>query len=140
MDDELDLLLVLKKGLQKDLVVFIASEGGSAHKMLRENKYDVVLADFHMPNLNGMELLKEHAYSTKFIIMTGTYALEEECMQAGAAGFLRKPFTAQELIAQLIHTYDILDAPTEEGQDAEQTENAADSSSTNNTTGPDKAS
>ncbi len=71
--------------------------------------YDLLLLDYDLPGLNGIELLQEaralaHRRETPVIILSGS-AVVEEVMRAGADAFLRKPqdiSSVAETIAQLL--------------------------------------
>ncbi len=71
--------------------------------MLKKEGADVVVTDFRMPNMNGIELLKtiRKLYpKTKVIIYAG-YASEENAMASvnyGAYGFFRKPLDRIKLV------------------------------------------
>lgn len=80
-----------------------ASCGQEALSMLKKEEVDVVLTDFRMPDMNGIELLKtiRKLYpKIKVIIYTG-YASKENAMDAvnyGAYGFFRKPLDRFKLV------------------------------------------
>lgn len=84
----------------------LASDGVEAIKMLKSAKYDLVLSDVIMPNMDGLELLKyiiRHHVETDVIIATGynertSYA---DVIRAGAIDFLKKPIDQAELEAKL---------------------------------------
>lgn len=83
-----------------------ASCGKEALSVLKKEEADVVLTDFRMPDMNGIELLKTICKlypKTKVIIYTG-YASEENAMDAvnyGAYGFFRKPFDRIKLATMI---------------------------------------
>lgn len=70
------------------------------------NEIDVILSDFSMPGMSGLELqrrLNTEAFCPPFILMT---SLSDErigkgAIAAGAVGFLQKPFEAQALVDHL---------------------------------------
>ncbi|MEN6440864.1 MAG: response regulator [Syntrophobacter sp.] len=77
-----------------------------ALRMLDRKYFDLVVSDIKMPDLNGMDLLRQilgkHP-GTSIIIMTG-YANEfsySEIIQAGAMDFIRKPIELSELKAKI---------------------------------------
>ena len=84
----------------------LASDGVEAIKMLKSAKYDLVLSDVIMPNMDGLELLKyiiRHHVETDVIIATGynertSYA---DVIRAGAIDFIKKPIDQAELEAKL---------------------------------------
>lgn len=75
-------------------------------KRLEDESWDVILADLRMPNMDGIEFLKESKRrfpDVDVIIMTayGTVGSAVTAMQQGAADFLTKPFSFQELEVRL---------------------------------------
>lgn len=89
--------------LQEDMdVVGEAADGAEAVALIGELHPDVVLMDLVMPNLNGVEAmrqLREQALTTRVIVLTSF--LDEDqvlpAIRAGAAGYLLKNVEPQEL-------------------------------------------
>lgn len=80
-----------------------ANDGQSALAELRAAPFDVVVSDLKMPNVGGLELLREvtQAYpSTLMVIMTGFGTVETaiHAMKQGAFDYVLKPFKADEII------------------------------------------
>lgn len=68
----------------------------------------VILSDWNMPNMNGLEFLKAlraESIATPFGFVTSESTAEQkaQAMAAGAHFLLSKPFTADDLKAQLTH-------------------------------------
>jgi len=83
-----------------------AAQGDEALTLLKEQPSDLVMADWHMPELNGLELLKairaeETLRKTYVYLVTGEgrQAQIVAAVQAGATGYIMKPFS-QESIKQ----------------------------------------
>lgn len=79
--------------------MFRARDGVEAVEMMRKDSYDLVLMDILMPRMNGMEATKEirKFNTTTPIVAITAYAydyLEEEAMECGFDGYLKKPFTS----------------------------------------------
>src|SRR3954468_8327312 len=80
------------------------STGLEALRMLRSMQIDLVLTDVHMPEINGLELIRfikatKSTESTPVIVMS-TEANQEDRdrgLALGADGFLAKPFTTEDL-------------------------------------------
>ena len=70
---------------------------------IEQGTYDVILLDMKLPDIDGMEILKtirERMPATCVIVMTGysTMSNAVEAMKLGAADYLAKPFTDDDLI------------------------------------------
>ena len=103
VDDEPDIIDVVEIVLSEDgMEVVRAASGGEALCLLRRQQFDAVISDIRMPDLSGMELLKEAkqlAPDTAFVMITA-YATTEtaiEALQHGACDYLTKPFKMDEL-------------------------------------------
>lgn len=106
----------IRKILQRLLVqadvglgdTFEASDGLEALAQLRAQSVDLVLSDINMPQLDGFGLLEQiratAAWSTLPVIMVSTEGGQEQVMRAlhlGANGYVRKPFTAEQIKEKL---------------------------------------
>jgi DNA-binding NarL/FixJ family response regulator len=80
-------------------VVGEASDGQEAVKAARALKPDVVLMDVRMPNLDGIEAIRQLP-NHRVLVLT-TFGLDEyivEALRAGASGFITKDVPAEELV------------------------------------------
>jgi two-component system chemotaxis response regulator CheY len=91
-----------------DLEIVEAASGFEALKTLPHHKFDAILTDINMPDINGLELvsfLKNHPVHRAIPIMViSTESREEDRKRAEALGaeeYLVKPFQAQDLIEKL---------------------------------------
>ena len=81
-----------------------AEDGVVALHKLRNSKFDFVVTDINMPNMNGFQLLAEVKSDEKLkhlpVLMVTAEARKEDivaAVQAGAAGYIVKPFTKATL-------------------------------------------
>lgn len=78
---------------------------GILNDVLRERPH-IALVDVNLEEGNGLDLLREIRQAPTImgtrVIMFSGLNLQEECIQAGADGFIQKPFIPDELI-KLIH-------------------------------------
>ena len=87
-----------------------AGDGDTALQLLRDQHFDVVVADMMMPGVHGLELVQQIRAlrpEAAIIVMTG-YPREfpyVDAIQAGAQDFINKPFPALELEAKLIRIF-----------------------------------
>lgn len=82
-----------------------ANNGHEAIRFFKEKKYDLVLMDIQMPEMDGLqavqeirkiELLNRKNGHTTIIAIT-TNPDRDECIEAGADGYAQKPFSFEEL-------------------------------------------
>lgn len=93
---------LLKQGGYDDIVE--AEDGVMALKALKSQKIDVVVSDWNMPNMSGLELLKAvradaELTKTPFLMVTAE-ALQDNvvaAVKAGVNNYIVKPFTAEVL-------------------------------------------
>lgn len=85
-----------------------AEDGVEALKKLRADTFDFVVSDWNMPNMTGIDLLREirkdNALKHLPVLMVTAEAKKEniiEAAQAGASGYVVKPFTAITLDEKL---------------------------------------
>lgn len=85
-----------------------AEDGVKAWKMLNEGQYDIILTDWNMPNMNGLELVKkiraEGSHIKTPIIMITTEGGRGEviaALRAGVNNYIVKPFPAETLKEKL---------------------------------------
>ena len=81
-----------------------AEDGAVALSMLKKAKYDFVVSDINMPNMNGFDLLKavkaDDSLKHLPVLMVTAEARKEDIVMAaqnGAAGYIVKPFTKATL-------------------------------------------
>src|SRR5690625_5087813 len=85
-----------------------AEDGAQALEKLRNSTFDLVVSDWNMPNMDGLELLKhiraDADMSKTPVLMVTAEAKKENIIaaaQAGANGYVVKPFTAATLEEKL---------------------------------------
>lgn len=104
VDDESSFLELMLPLLQnRHPMVDTASNGRQAQKLIDRWRYDLVITDLHMPDVDGLELLqwiKRKHMETAVILMTGEIAQEskaEKNRNMGAADVLTKPFSSEQM-------------------------------------------
>jgi two-component system chemotaxis response regulator CheY len=85
-----------------------AADGGVALQMLKQSRFDFIITDIMMPNMNGFELLTaikaDAALKHLPVLMVTAEARKDDIvrsMQSGAAGYIVKPFTKATLEERL---------------------------------------
>ncbi len=103
VDDEAIVCARLKPALEKDgYAVETFTDSGAARKRLDEHKFDIVVTDIKMAEVDGMELLTfvgEKWPKTRVIIISGfaTIDVTREAFQKGVCDVLAKPFKIRQL-------------------------------------------
>lgn len=104
LDDEEDMLRLLKRSLSADLgcEVSTASDAYQALALLQDTMFDVALADIRMPGMDGMEFLeriKKDYPELSVVMMTayGSIDLAVHAIKNGAYDFIAKPFEHDKL-------------------------------------------
>jgi two-component system chemotaxis response regulator CheY len=105
--DDFSTMRRIVRGLLKEIGYNNAEEaedGAVALNMLRNTKFDFVVSDINMPNMNGFELLNEVKKDESLkhipVLMVTAEARKEDIVRAaqdGAAGYIVKPFTKATL-------------------------------------------
>jgi two-component system, NtrC family, response regulator AtoC len=104
VEDEAKMRRVLELQLADEgFVAQSAPDGEIGLQMLSKQPYDLVVSDFKLPGMNGLEFLqaaKRINADTPVIIMTayGTVESAVEAMKAGASDYILKPFSLAELV------------------------------------------
>jgi DNA-binding NarL/FixJ family response regulator len=87
-----------------------ASNGDEVLKLLRNNKYDLILLDLSLPKKNGIEVLKEiRKKLPKLPILILSIHSDEhfiiEALRSGASGYITKDSIPEELILAIKNVY-----------------------------------
>jgi two-component system KDP operon response regulator KdpE len=106
VDDEPHLVDVIRMTLEREgYQVIDADNGYKALQRLREELPDLVLLDVMMPEMDGMETLKEiRASSNVPVIMLTVRATEQDKvrgLELGADDYIAKPFSHRELVQRI---------------------------------------
>ena len=116
-----DILIVddssaIRKIIQRVLVqaevtigkVMEAGDGIEALAILKENKVGLILCDINMPRMDGLQLLGEIKANPEYkhipVLMVTTEGAQAKVLEAvnlGAVGYVRKPFTADQIKEKL---------------------------------------
>jgi two-component system chemotaxis response regulator CheY len=113
VDDSAAIRKILQRVLlQADVAlgqVFEAGDGLEALEALKGNKVGLILSDINMPKMDGLQFLgrlkSESEYRDVPVVMITTEGSQAKVMEAvtlGAAGYIRKPFTAEQIKEKLV--------------------------------------
>ena len=108
VDDSSVMRKIVERALRQagleDLAVREAGTGTEALEVLRGQRVDLILTDINMPSMDGLEFLREVKAQELApgvpVVMITTESGEEhvkQAIRAGARGYIRKPFTAEQV-------------------------------------------
>lgn len=107
IEDEPKMVRSLKKGLEEYMIeVDSAMDGAAGGQMAEANEYDVIISDVMMPEMSGIDMLRQlrrNGNSTPVILLTALGQTDEkvEGFEAGADDYLTKPFEFRELLMRV---------------------------------------
>ena len=108
VDDSSVMRKIVERSLRQagldPLVVHEADSGTEGIDVLRAHSVDLILSDINMPSMDGLEFLRQIRAQNLApgvpVVMITTESSEEHVKQAilaGAQGYIRKPFTAEQV-------------------------------------------
>lgn len=107
VEDELGIVQFLKEGLEEEgFEVQFAHDGATGLQMAINEKFDLLLLDWMMPVLTGLELCKKYREtntSTPILFLTAKDTIQEaiEGLKSGANDYIKKPFSFEELLERI---------------------------------------
>jgi two-component system chemotaxis response regulator CheY len=112
VDDSAAIRKILQRVLRQTgmaiRTIYEAGDGHEAMTLLGAHRVDLVLTDINMPNMDGLQLLASLKSSPEWrgipvvmITTEGGEAKVAEAVKLGAAGYVRKPFTADQIKEKL---------------------------------------
>jgi len=120
VEDEIGIVQFLKQGLEEEnYKVTTANNGLDGLTIFQNNSFDLVLLDWMLPKMNGLELcqkIRETNLKTPIIFLTAKDTIQEtiEGLKNGANDYIKKPFSFDELTERIkVHfretnTYELL--------------------------------
>ncbi len=113
VDDSAAIRKILQRVLRQTEIpigtVYEAGDGVEALETLRRQTIGLVLSDINMPNMDGLEFLTKmraeevwRAIPVLMVSTEGTQAKVLEAVEKGASGYVRKPFTAEQIKEKLV--------------------------------------
>ena len=97
---------------EKGHTVDYCKTGKSGLLAMARSRYDLVLLDMKLPDMDGMDILrslKDEMPPLRVIVMTGYSTLSNavQAMKLGAADYLSKPFTDDELVQAIEKVFEV---------------------------------
>jgi len=107
-DDNLVCWALRKELVHHRLNARIAGSGEECLSAVRENRFDLIFLDIHLPDANGIDLMKpirEISPDTRIVIISGdgNFQGKERALSEGAAQYLEKPFDIS-LVGRIVET------------------------------------
>lgn len=107
VEDEPGIYNFLKQGLEEEsYAVDIAEEGKKGLQLALSGEYDLLLLDWMVPGISGIEILRQFRKefkNTPVIFLTAKDTLDETVfgLQSGANDYIKKPFHFEELLERI---------------------------------------
>ncbi|MGB3077439.1 MAG: response regulator transcription factor [Saprospiraceae bacterium] len=109
VEDETSIANFIRDGLEEEgFAVDVASNGKKGLELAIDNikEYDVILLDWMLPGLNGIEICREIRKVNKvvpIIFLTAKDTVDDAIfgLEAGANDYIRKPFSFEEMLARI---------------------------------------
>lgn len=114
VEDVLTTRLFIKKTLKKlgFANIVLADDGDHALIEMKRTKFDLILSDWSMPNMDGLDFLQEvrkikEVKNTPFLLVTSETDLGKvkEAMRAGVDQYIVKPFDGNTLFMKIQHAF-----------------------------------
>lgn len=113
VDDSSVMRKIVERSLRQagidSLVVFEAGSGVEGLEVLKVRKLDLILSDINMPSMDGLEFVRQLRSQQLAVgvpvVMITTESSEEhvkQAIEAGASGYIRKPFTADQVKQRVV--------------------------------------
>lgn len=115
VEDEKGIANFLRDGLKEEgFAVDIANDGKKGLEMFNGNEYDIILLDWMVPGLSGIEVcrqIRKKNQSLPIIFLTAKDTVQDTVfgLEAGANDYIKKPFAFEELLVRIrvqLRTYD----------------------------------
>lgn len=105
VDDEWNMLNLIKIHLSKNYDIVQASDGYEALEHIKRQTFDLIILDVMMPDINGWELCKKirETLNTPILMLTARSELKDKVhgIELGADDYLIKPFAFEELAVRI---------------------------------------
>jgi two-component system chemotaxis response regulator CheY len=113
VDDSSVMRKIVERSLRQagleSLIVLEAGSGVEGLELLKAKQVDLILSDINMPAMDGLEFLRQlrsQQLATGVpVVMITTESSEEhvkQAIEAGAMGYIRKPFTADQVKQKVV--------------------------------------
>jgi DNA-binding response OmpR family regulator len=107
VEDEAGIVQFLQQGLEEEgYTITSASDGLKGFELTQKNNFDLILLDWMLPKMTGLELCKSIRLknsTTPILFLTAKDTVQEtiEGLKAGANDYIKKPFSFDELLERI---------------------------------------
>jgi DNA-binding response OmpR family regulator len=107
VEDEAGIVQFLQQGLEEEgYQITTASDGLSGFELTQKQKFDLIILDWMLPKINGLDLCKAIRIkdtTTPIVFLTAKDTVLEtiEGLKAGANDYIKKPFSFEELVERI---------------------------------------
>lgn len=107
VEDEAGIVQFLQQGLEEEeYEISTASDGLMAFELAQKENFDLILMDWMLPKMNGLDVCKSIRIKDKItpiIFLTARDTVQEtiEGLKAGANDYIKKPFSFDELLERI---------------------------------------
>lgn len=107
VEDEAGIVQFLQQGLEEEgYTITSASDGLKGFELTQKNNFDLILLDWMLPKMRGLELCKSIRLKnshTPILFLTAKDTVQEtiEGLKAGANDYIKKPFSFDELLERI---------------------------------------
>ncbi len=107
VEDDTNIAQYLSNGLiEESFVVDVANDGAEGLAKIRQNVYDIIILDWMLPVLSGIELCviaRKNSVDTPILMLSAKSDIQNrvEGLNCGADDYLPKPFSFDELLARI---------------------------------------
>ncbi len=96
----------------KECCLRVCKNAEQGLQALKEERFDIIICDFRLPDMNGLEFFKLVGNRPPYIlkILTSAYddqKLSSELSRVGVHAFIPKPFSVKQLIQILVHLIEV---------------------------------
>ena len=112
VEDDPEMRGYLAKELSEQYNILVAANGEDALQMVENQRIDLVVSDIMMPGIDGVALCNRIKSTTEYchipvILLTAAVGMETriETLQAGADGYIEKPFAIELLLANVANLF-----------------------------------
>jgi two-component system, OmpR family, response regulator PrrA len=106
VDDQEDVRTLMVGLLSDTFDVATAEDGNLALQRIREHRFDAIVLDLEMPELDGagfMRALRAHGWRCPVLVCSGHVEVERQAKEIGATDWIAKPF-ASEALGMKLHS------------------------------------